>query len=243
MIVLGQERLVLSFPEVTRDAVLHVAFHRTLRVPHDNRDYRLPDLGRAPLHALHAQGMFALPLQPAEALWLSFLAPWERPFAVKVECGGIDALTGEPARDGLHREPQDYVPVPAQTWLDGCRRTPHDVQQMTADACVSSVGACDLRITVCPTAANPGTANDRRGASPVCYAGDVAAPGMRLHDDVIQDALGVEWDVVSAQECCIRCVPATEWRDLTGVEAPAAPTAADYARAGVPWLDTYAGKS
>src|SRR5690606_14452742 len=171
-----------------------VAFQRTLRVPDDDRDYRLPDLGRAPLHALHAQGMFALPLQPAEALWLSFMAPWEYPFAVKVECGGVDALTGEPARDGLHRELQDYVPVPAQSWLDGIRRAPHYVQQMTSDSCASRAGGCHLRISVYPALANTDTVPHPRGASPVCYAGDVAAaPGMRLHDDVMQDALGVEW--------------------------------------------------
>jgi hypothetical protein len=31
---------VFRFPEVHRDAVLHVEFQRTLRIPDDDRDYR-----------------------------------------------------------------------------------------------------------------------------------------------------------------------------------------------------------
>ena len=246
MSVSGQEALVLSFPDIHSDAVLHVAFQRTLRIPHDSRDYRLPDLGRVPLHPPGTRGgasQFALPLRPSEAVWLSLVAPWGFPFAVKVECAGLDALTGEASHDGLHREPQDYVPVPAQTWLDGCRRA-HGMHQITTDTCVAREGSCGMRIIVYPSARNGARVEGM--ASPVCYAGEIgsgAGPGMRLHEDVTQDALAVEWDLTRGKECCIQCVTATEWRNLTGADAPAAPTPADYARAGVPWLESYSDES
>jgi hypothetical protein len=249
MIELERDALAFRFPEVGRGAVLRVSFQRTLRVPHDNRDYRLPDLGRLPLHPLHMRNgvtEWALPLYRGDAAWLRFTSSSEVAFAVKVECAGIDALTGEPARRGLHREPQDYVPVPAQTWLDGCRRTPRDVQQFTADGCVSHDCVCDMRITVHPAYARRvhGAVQGAYVASPVCYAGEAGSgpgPGMRLHGDVIPDPLRpADWDVARKLACCIRCVPASDWRRLTGGEAPPAPNPADYARAGVPWQEQYA---
>ena len=41
------------------------------------------------------------------------------PFAVKVATGKICAITGEAWVDHLNRDPQDYVVVPEQPWLDG----------------------------------------------------------------------------------------------------------------------------
>ena len=41
------------------------------------------------------------------------------PMAVKVAAGKIDALTGEPWNNELTQQPQDYLVVPDQPWLDG----------------------------------------------------------------------------------------------------------------------------
>jgi hypothetical protein len=38
MIELRNDRLVFSFPEVHREAVLEIDFQRTLRIPDDGRD-------------------------------------------------------------------------------------------------------------------------------------------------------------------------------------------------------------
>src|SRR5262249_9140517 len=43
----------------------------------------------------------------------------EYPFAIKVAAGKINAVTGQPWSDGLHHNPQDYMVVPPQPWLDG----------------------------------------------------------------------------------------------------------------------------
>lgn len=248
MIELKHDALVFSFPDVHRDAVLRITFQRSLRVPPDNRDYHLPDPVRLPLRidARDAAGTFVVPLRRSEALWLSFSAPWSFPFAVKVACAGVDALTGAAPRAGLGREPQDYVPVPAQTWLDGCCCGLQDVRQITAD-CMGIRDACGLGIAVHParssTYERSREAIGRGGASPVCYAVSIEAgvsPGARLHGDVVQDALTPDdWDIARAETCCIACVTDAEWLMRTGTAALSALRRSDYDRAGIPWLELY----
>lgn len=131
MIELQQDRLVIRFPEVHSDAVLHVEFQRTLRIPDDERSYALPPgLGRFPLrhvddfaervpsHWLRRGGVM-LPMYQSEAMWLNFSSPSGYPFAVKVGAGKINAVTGDAWNDALRRRPQDYLAIPTQPWLDG----------------------------------------------------------------------------------------------------------------------------
>jgi hypothetical protein len=131
MIELQRDRLVFSFPDVHRDAVLHVEFQRTLRIPDDDRDYALPPgLGRFPLRHVDdfaqrvpapwlRRGGVMLPMYQSEAMWLNFRSPSGYPFAVKVSAGKVNAVTGDAWIDGLVRRPQDYLSIPAQPWLDG----------------------------------------------------------------------------------------------------------------------------
>jgi hypothetical protein len=62
-------------------------------------------------------GGVMLPMYQSEALWINFNGDY--PFAIKVAAGKINAVTGEDWRDGLHRNPQDYMVAPEQPWLDG----------------------------------------------------------------------------------------------------------------------------
>ena len=52
-----------------------------------------------------------------EALWISFSARY--PFAVKIAAGKINAVSGAAWTAELPSEPQNYVVVPGQPWLDG----------------------------------------------------------------------------------------------------------------------------
>ena len=53
MIKLENDRLVFSFPEVHDEAHCGIEFQRTLRIPDDGKDYRLPPgLGCFPLRHL-----------------------------------------------------------------------------------------------------------------------------------------------------------------------------------------------
>ncbi|MCY4627392.1 MAG: hypothetical protein OXE58_07460 [Acidobacteria bacterium] len=129
MIVMEDNRLELSFPEVHEAARCSIEFQRTLRIPDDGHDYPLPPgLGRFPLRHLddyaerlpeswRERGGVIAPMHQAEALWINFDSGY--PFAVKVATGKICAITGDSWVDHLNRDPQDYAVLPEQPWLDG----------------------------------------------------------------------------------------------------------------------------
>ena len=62
-------------------------------------------------------------MHQAEAMWINFCSgyeyPLDYPFAVKVATGKVCALTGDAWVNHLNRDPQHYVVVPEQPWLDG----------------------------------------------------------------------------------------------------------------------------
>jgi hypothetical protein len=148
MIELRNDALVFSFPDVHERASFGIDFQRTLRIPDDGTDHFLPPgLGRFPLRHVDdfaprvpgtwiAHGGVLLPMYQSEAMWLNFTSlsgagsanddEWygsgggfSYPVAVKIATGKINAVTGEDWEDGLHRDPQDYVVLPGQPWLDG----------------------------------------------------------------------------------------------------------------------------
>jgi hypothetical protein len=108
---------------------LCIEFQRTLRIPDDGRDYSLPPgFGQFPLRHIDdfgdrvpadwlERGGVMMPLYQSEAFWLNFEGSY--PFAVKVASGKINAVTGQVWQAGLHRDPQDYLAIPEQPWLDG----------------------------------------------------------------------------------------------------------------------------
>ena len=129
MIVIEDNRLEFSFPEVHAAARCRIEFQRTLRIPDDGRDYPLPPgLGRFPLRHLddyaerlpeswRERGGVIAPMHQSEALWINFDSGY--PFAVKVATGKICAITGDSWVARLNRDPQDYAVLPEQPWLDG----------------------------------------------------------------------------------------------------------------------------
>jgi hypothetical protein len=108
---------------------MSIEFHRTLRIPDDGKDYFLPPgLGNFPLRHIDDYekrvpkqwlewGGVLMPMYQSEALWIRFSGSY--PFAVKIASGKINAVSGEEWKPGLNREPQDYLIVPQQPWLDG----------------------------------------------------------------------------------------------------------------------------
>ncbi len=135
MITLEHDRLMFRFPEVHEHAVCAIDFQRTLRISDDGADYPLPPgLGRFPLRHLDdyaerlpsdwlKRGGVIMPMHQAEALWIHFDAGgWrtgEYPFALKIATGKVCAITGESWVNHLNTDPQDYVVLPKQPWLDG----------------------------------------------------------------------------------------------------------------------------
>ena len=137
MIELIHNQLVFTFPEVHPEAELAISFQRTLRVPDDGNNYRLPPgldffplkhvdeyAENVPKSWLEHRGVM-LPMYQSEALWVDFSSKYidhrrsSYPFAVKIATGKINAITGETWHSNLSNNPQDYIMTKMQPRLVG----------------------------------------------------------------------------------------------------------------------------
>lgn len=281
MIELQDDVLVFRFPQVHEHAELRIELQRTLRIPDDGRSYPLPPgLGRFPLRHVDdfagrvppewvRHGGVLLPMYQSEAVWLRFSSPHGFPFAVKVATGKIDAVSGEQWREGLHRGPQDYMPIPQQPWLDGyCVEKGH-IRQFVAMPLGAGYSAEEqvtdkaehggLQIAAYPVKREVWErilAERSRVAAevphPPLYAAAPAAagaamglaPGGRMKQEIYTDHRDfAEWDQSRAGRCFVHIANSLVWRQITGQEPPQPPpTSQEYTRAGLPWFDYYAEK-
>lgn len=125
-----------------RGASCQISFQRTLRLPDDGNTYPLPaGLGRFPLRSVSGyddtapkqwlkKGGVMLPMFQGEAMWMSFQSTI--PCALKILTGSVNALTGESELRKLDSDPQNYVVVPKQRWLDGFKVSKGTVRQFVA---------------------------------------------------------------------------------------------------------------
>lgn len=120
---------------------VRVTFVRTLRLPEQGTYPLPPGLGSFPLRrvadfpdtvpaAWRERGGVMLPVYQREALWLRFSAG--EPAALQVGAGKVCAVSGKPWRDELTRDPQNYVVLPRQPWLDGINSGTGTVRQFVA---------------------------------------------------------------------------------------------------------------
>ena len=272
MIELREDSLVFRFPEVHEDAVLEVDFQRTLRIPDDNREYPLPPgLGAFPLlhvddhaerlpQAWRRHGGVFLPMHQAEAMWVSFEADY--PMAVKVAAGKVNALTGEPWRDELTEEPQDYLVAPEQPWLDGFCVRKGLIRQFVAmplgegytaeEQLTGGARHGGLQIAVSPIAAERWEAIVRERVlarrvdvsyAPIASDEMGLAPGGLMRQEVYEDPHGFDaWESGVRSRCFVHILNSAQFLDATGARPPhEPPTALEYAEAGLPWFDYYGG--
>lgn len=273
MVELQGETLTFRFPEVHEKARCTLSFQRTLRIPDDNRAHALPPgLGDFPLHHVddHAErlpsrwrdhgGVF-MPMYQAEAVWISF-GSGSYPMAVKVAAGKIDALTGDPFRNGLTERPQDYLVVPAQPWLDGFCVRKGLIRQFVAMPMGRGYtveeqlsGAAEhggLQIVVYPMKAEfyeeirrSWLADLAAPAAPICCEARPAemglAPGGLMRQEVYEDEHGIAaWEHGVRSRCFVHLLNSAQYRAVTGAAPPhEPPTAAAYTRAGLPWFEYY----
>ncbi|MFJ3445509.1 hypothetical protein ACIPM2_30500 [Streptomyces sp. NPDC086081] len=119
-----------------------VRFIRTLRLPETGTHPLPPGLGEFPVRrvadhadrvpeAMRARGGVMLPVYLREAMWLNFAGTTE-PAALQVGVGKVCAVSGRPWSDGLCRDPQNYVVLPRQPWLDGINSGTGTVRQFVA---------------------------------------------------------------------------------------------------------------
>ena len=271
MIELKNDALEFSFPEVHPEAVARVAFQRTLRIPDDGDDYPLPPgLGRFPLRHVDdyaervpqrwlKHGGVMLPMYQSEAMWLNFTAVY--PFAVKVATGKINAVTGEAWRDGLHRDPQDYVAIPEQPWLDGYCVEKGVIRQFVAMPLGSGYSVEEqltgteehggVQIVMYPIKPPVYERMKERRKDFAVYSDAMVAArpapdmglaaGGRMRQEIYDDPFDFhDWDLRHSSRCFVHLTNALVWRAITGDSPPTTPpTAEEYNRAGLPWFEYY----
>lgn len=121
---------------------VQVRFMRTLRLPESGTHPLPPGLGEFPVRRVEdypdtvpdqwrARGGVMLPVYLREAMWLSFGGTTE-PAALQVAVGKVCAVSGKPWSAKLSRNPQNYVVLPRQPWLDGINSGTGTVRQFVA---------------------------------------------------------------------------------------------------------------
>jgi hypothetical protein len=280
MITLENDSLVFRFPDLHKDAVCSINFQRTLRIPDDRRDYPLPPgLGSFPLRHIDdfskrvpdgwlSRGGVVMPMHQAEAMWISFNGHGY-PFAVKIATGKICAVTGDAWVNRINRDPQDYVVLPEQPWLDGYCVEKGAIRQFVAMPLGSGysveeqiTGTAEhggIQIVAYPMKKDRYEAlmvEKRQRYMSVCddisemaccsadYDMDMGlAPGGRMRQEIYDDPYGLDaWDQRYSSRCFATIANSEAWTAITGEQPPTTPpTAKDYTQRGLPWFDYYGG--
>ena len=288
MIELKQNCLEFSFADVHPGARLKVDFQRTLRIPDDGTSYPLPPgLGRFPLRhvddfgetapeAWNEHGGVMLPMYQSEALWVNFDSDrvhghrTSYPFAVKIATGKINAVTGDTWKEGLSEQPQDYLVVPEQPWLDGyCVETgtirqfvamPLGAGYTTEEQISEHSDVGGLQVEVFPMKRE--VFEKRFPAQPeisdefeICYSKSSSyelhacevdmglAPGGRMRQKVYDDPYSFsDWDLTKCSRCFVHICNSLMWRAVTSDNPPTTPlTSKEYSKSGLPWYEYYDG--
>lgn len=274
-ISISDDQLGFRFLGIHMIANLKIDFQRTLRIPDDKRTHYLPPgLGRFPLSRVDdypdnladtwmEHGGVFLPMYQAEALWICFQGDY--PMAVKIAAGKVNAVTGEEWNDDLTGDPQNYVVIPDQRWLDGFCVKKGLIRQFVAmplgegytveEQLTGEAEHGGLQIAVYPMkrtvyAEKYGFPEvPRKGVSrdsEMCIKAPSPmglAPGGLMRQEIYEDEHGVDaWDTSLCARCFVHIVNSVQLLHLTGCTPPALPpTAKDYTDAGLPWFDYYDG--
>ena len=286
MIYLEHDCLEIRFPEVHEDADVSITFQRTLRLPDDGKTHHLPPgLGRFPLrhiedfdlkkhNHLKNRGGIIMPMFQADALWINFepiqimededylTSDIDYPIAVKIGTGKICAVSGEDWSSTLNRDPQDYVVVPEQPWIDGYNVGFDKVRQFVAaplsegytaeEQLTGEANIGGIQIQAFPMKKeyydrlNKAAFDERHQDVNLCLSQSYEmglAPGGAMHQKIYEDPYPLEaWDLRESERCFVTIANAEQWMGITGEEPPVSSyTAHEYTEAGLPWFDYYDG--
>lgn len=211
MIEFQDHGMIFRFPHLADNAVAAVVFWRLLRSQDVGapREKLLPwapgpvPLGVGPMriepvdrHAdmlpepMLRRGGVLLPMWQSEALSIRFACyAGSMPFAVTLEAGGVNLVSGAPARAGLHRDPQDYCAFPTLRGIDWVRTGPDTVRQPVPspiDADLSAEDQLDrsaasggIRISVTPPTREAFVAWEKNPRHELLYDDELANIGAK----------------------------------------------------------------
>jgi len=196
-------------------------------------------------------------------MWIRFESDY--PCAVKIATGKIDAVTGDSWTDFLVSEPQNYLLVPDQPWLDGFCISKGKIRQFVAmplgegdtaeEQITGEVEHGGIQIMVYPIEKSRYEELRQRGvAESSAMLQEVAllaespdmglAPGGLMRQEIYEDEYGFEaWETGVHSRCFIHIANSAAYRSITGSPPPTEPpTAAQYTEAGLPWFEYYAAE-
>lgn len=242
-----------------------LTFQRTLRIPDDGATYPLPPaLGQFPIRrvddyadrvpdAWREHGGVFIPMYQREALWLSFHS--NRPVALKVGIGKVDALTGTRWSERLTKRPQNYLVCPDQPWLDGINAGEGFIRQFVATPLsmgytvegqiTGSEQFGGIQIKAFGSTLPPRSLDESSEYSVKACAAQADAMGLgaggKMKQDIYPDPYGIDtWDRESTGRVFVHIANSMVWRDITGEEPPPTPISARlYTEYGFPWFDQY----
>lgn len=259
--------------KVERDALLlgpvRVTFQRTLRIPETGLHGLPPGLGSFPIRRVEdyprtapgqwlQRGGVMLPVYQREAMWL-FLDS-DEPAALQVGVGKVCAVSGEGWTERLSKEPQNYVALPDQPWLDGINAGDGFIRQFVAvplglgatiEAQVTgdevhggvqlrAVGATEA--TLKQWQSRP-QVDSLTGADMMPAGGAVMGLGAggRMRQEIYADERPLSaYDETRSWRVFVHLCSAAQWTAVTGEVAPPTPTDREtYVRHGFPWFDYY----
>ena len=266
-------KVVVKQDEIVFENALSISFQRTLRIPDDGRVYPLPPgLGKFPVHrvedygarvppAWKKEGGVFIPMYQREALWIGFRGNPQKPFAVKIGIGKINAVSGEPWDNALHDNPQDYLVCPNQPWLDGINAGDGYIRQfvamplglgVTVEAQLSGkeeFGGIQILVFK-PQRGKLNAAALSAAASgsemlyglesfPVEMMGIGA--GGKMKQKIYPDPYGSDiWNQNKYASIFVHLVNSEQYEKLTGLNPPQSPISPQtYTQAGLPWFDLY----
>jgi hypothetical protein len=196
-----------------------------------------------------------------EALWLNFGGAHWRPNAVKIGIGKINAISGKPWDQSLHRSSEDYVVVPDQPWLDGINAGKGFIRQFVAMPLgmgytiegqltgKEEFGGIQVIVYDPKPGRFPDKAPERIARQlDLCYCcapSSVAemglAAGGRMKQKIYPDTNGFDtWNPENFGRIYVHIVNSQIYREITGKEPPSTPVSAkEYAQWGMPWYDLY----
>lgn len=252
-----------------------VNFQRTLRIPETGLHPLPPGLGRFPLRRVAdypdtapaewlSRGGVMLPIYQREAMWLSFNA--SEPAALQVGVGKVCAVSGLPWIEHLVKDPQNYVALPDQPWLDGINAGDGFIRQFVAVPLGSGAtvegqvtgeethGGVQLRavgLTEQALAAWRAAQEAVRECCADMMLDGVPLPapaasmglgaGGRMRQEVYADDRQLaDYDESGARRVFVHLCSAAQWTAITGEVPPPTPVDRDaYVEAGLPWFDYY----
>ena len=209
-----------------------------------------------------------MPMFQADALWLNFSSinitgEADYPIAIKIGTGKICAVSGDNWSSSLNRDPQDYVVVPEQPWLDGYNVSKDTVKQFvtapmgrgltveeqlteTADVGGIQIQAFPMKRKFYDKLNVVEKFSDELAMLEACCCMSPAmdmglAAGGSMRQEIFEDPYDLEqWDLRKTERCFVTLANAEQWMSITGEEPPVSAISAEtYTNAGLPWFDYY----